>query len=557
GAVNVHAGEGNIDLSKGNISAKGNITLKADNGSITILGTNATATANITSKAGNISIDAVGNRRGVRISQGGFTAGGGVYINATVSSGVYDASYSSLQDVGLYLNGDVKFSATSGTIINANNLRNSKAYSPPTAMGIDGGNITFDGGGVINATSSFSGIVVSQNAYGGSTKSSLSTENGDLTINAILNGMATSGPTGAAGAASSGAFVFQNQYTTVPVSLNVISGVGSNISIYANSSANKSGPFAAFAAAIPESTAAGHNHNGFVFSGGGNVSVIGSSDSGDAVNLRLFNNENLSGNLSITGVSNSGVGVNFDKYLSTKVSNATITGRSVSGVGVQMTAINGSADLNGNSVFGSTTTGKGGVILSGNNITLTNGTLNGTVRSGNGSGVLLTGGSNYTLDGASVTGTAVDGSGITINGSLTVNNGTSVEGHATASGNGVTVSGNLTTDIGDGISIVGTASSGDGIKVDGDATLTNALLNGSADSGVGANIAGNLTTDSATQVSGHAASGTGVRLGAGLTGATVKGSSDTGTGLQLADNAVVTEAVLSGTSASGDGVAFT
>ncbi|EDX7803072.1 filamentous hemagglutinin N-terminal domain-containing protein, partial [Salmonella enterica subsp. enterica serovar Oranienburg] len=557
GAVNVHAGEGNIDLSKGNISAKGNITLKADNGSITILGTNATATANITSKAGNISIDAVGNRRGVRISQGGFTAGGGVYINATVSSGVYDASYSSLQDVGLYLNGDVKFSATSGTIINANNLRNSKAYSPPTAMGIDGGNITFDGGGVINATSSFSGIVVSQNAYGGSTKSSLSTENGDLTINAILNGMATSGPTGAAGAASSGAFVFQNQFSTVPVSLNVISGVGSNISIYANSSANKSGPFAAFAAAIPESTAAGHNHNGFVFSGGGNVSVIGSSDSGDAVNLRLFNNENLSGNLSITGVSNSGVGVNFDKYLSTKVSNATITGRSVSGVGVQMTAINGSADLNGNSVFGSTTTGKGGVILSGNNITLTNGTLNGTVRSGNGSGVLLTGGSNYTLDGASVTGTAVDGSGITINGSLTVNNGTSVEGHATASGNGVTVSGNLTTDIGDGISIVGTASSGDGIKVDGDATLTNALLNGSADSGVGANIAGNLTTNSATQVSGRAASGTGVRLGAELTGATVKGSSDTGTGLQLADNAVVTEAVLSGTSASGDGVAFT
>ncbi|EFT2030438.1 hypothetical protein AB0E46_005197, partial [Salmonella enterica] len=71
------------------------------------------------------------------------------------------------------------------------------------------------------------------------------------------------------------------------------------------------------------------------------------------------------------------------------------------------------------------------------------------------------------------------------------------------------------------------------------------------------NIAGNLTTDSATQVSGHAASGTGVNLGAALTGASVKGSSDTGTGVQLADNAVVTEAVLNGTSASGDGVTFT
>ncbi|EKA0906158.1 hypothetical protein OJ558_004618, partial [Salmonella enterica subsp. enterica serovar Montevideo] len=73
----------------------------------------------------------------------------------------------------------------------------------------------------------------------------------------------------------------------------------------------------------------------------------------------------------------------------------------------------------------------------------------------------------------------------------------------------------------------------------------------------GVNIAGNLTTDSSTQVSGHAASGTGVNLGAALTGASVKGSSDTGTGVQLADNAVVTEAVLNGTSASGDGVTFT
>ncbi|HIE3514484.1 TPA: hypothetical protein ACXLSB_004607, partial [Salmonella enterica] len=58
-------------------------------------------------------------------------------------------------------------------------------------------------------------------------------------------------------------------------------------------------------------------------------------------------------------------------------------------------------------------------------------------------------------------------------------------------------------------------------------------------------------------MSGHAASGTGVNLGAALTGASVKGSSDTGTGVQLADNAVVTEAVLNGSSTSGDGVAVT
>ncbi|EGO2478241.1 filamentous hemagglutinin N-terminal domain-containing protein [Salmonella enterica] len=61
GAVNVHAGAGNIDLSKGNISAKGDITLQTDNGSISISGTSATERANITSNEGNITVNSVAN----------------------------------------------------------------------------------------------------------------------------------------------------------------------------------------------------------------------------------------------------------------------------------------------------------------------------------------------------------------------------------------------------------------------------------------------------------------------------------------------------------------
>ncbi|ELX2845093.1 hypothetical protein QKZ77_005367 [Salmonella enterica] len=578
GFVSVHAKAGNIDLTNGNISAKGDVDLRADKGGITITGANATSRAGILSSAGNISIntkdaprniglvvnnvtfsadnnisiDAVAGLAGARIRGADITATKGhINLNGSANWGGFDFSNGEFGGVLLY--GDLLFKAGTGTTINATHPEHRKQYAPPTPLVLEGVNLTFDGGAEIHASGSYTGIVLSASDMVSASKSKVFVKNGDVNINAMLDGQAVGGPTGESGSSASGAIVFNNGYGTVSFELDV--DKGSNVTINADSSANKSGPFAAFASATPESTAAGSHHNGFVFSGDGNISVSAVSDSADAVNLRLFNNENLTGNLAITGTSETGVGVNFDKYLSTKVSNATITGNSVSGVGVQMTAKNGSADLNSNSVSGSTATGKGGVILSGSNVTITNGTLTGSATDGNGSGVSMVGGSSFILDGATVRGNAVDGSGVSVNGMLTVNNGTQVVGEASGSGDGVAVSGNLTTDAGEGIILNGTASSGDGIKVTGDTVLTGAILKGQADSGNGVNIAGNLTTDSATQVSGHAASGTGVNLGAALTGATVEGDSDTGTGVQLADNAVVTEAVLNGTSASGDGMA--
>ncbi|EAR5683963.1 filamentous hemagglutinin N-terminal domain-containing protein [Salmonella enterica] len=580
GFVSVHSKAGNIDLTKGNISAKGDVDLRADKGGITITGANATSRAGILSSAGNISIntqdapgniglvvnnvtfsadnnisiDAVAGLAGAQIRGANFTATKGhINLNGSASWGGFD--YLNAEFGGVLLYGDLLFKAGTGTTINATHASHAATYSPPVPLVFEGVNMTFDGGAEIDACGSYAGIVLSASDMVRASKSQVFVKNGDVNINATLDGLAVSGPTGGWGASASGAIVFNNGYGVVSFDLDV--DKGSNVTINADSSANKSDPFAAFAAATPEATAADSQSNGFVFSGGGNISVSAVSDSADAVNLRLFNNENLTGNLAITGTSETGVGVNFDKYLSTKVSNATITGNSVSGVGVQMTAKNGSADLNGNSVSGSTATGKGGVILSGSNVTITNGTLTGNATDGNGSGVSMAGGSGFVLNGANVSGHAVDGSGISVNGTLTVNNGTALEGHATGIGNGVTVSGDLATDSGDGVSITGTALSGDGIKVDGDTTLTNAVLDGRADSGNGVNIAGNLTADSATQVTGHAASGTGVSLGAALTGASVEGSSDTGTGVHLSDNAVVTEAVLNGVSTAGDGVAVT
>ncbi|ELR7836571.1 filamentous hemagglutinin N-terminal domain-containing protein [Salmonella enterica] len=556
GCVSVHSDAGDIDLVKGNISAKNDITLNASAGGITISGVDENNVANITSTDGNITLNGKGGTTGETIRNASLIAKNGkINIDGSARLGAFDAI--NVEQGAVLLYGQLLFSSGGGTTINATHSSVVAGYSPPAPLVLERVNLTFDGGAEINACGSYAGIILSASDFVKPTESKMIVKNGDVKINAILDGNAQTGPTGAAGSSASGGIVFNNgDDGRVSLELNV--DKGSNVTINADSSANKSGAFAAFAAATPESTSAAKNHNGFVFSGGGNISVRGTSDSADAVNLRLFNNENLTGNLVITGVSDSGVGVNFDKYLSTKVSNATITGSSASGVGVQMTAKDGSADLNGNSISGSTVTGQGGVILSGSNVTITNGTLTGNASGGKGSGVSLVGGSNFVLDRADVRGHAVDGSGISVNGTLTVNNGTQVVGEAMGSGDGVVVSGNLITDTGDGVTLNGTASSGDGIKVAGDAVLAGATLKGQTRSGNGVNIAGNLTTDSSTQVQGQSTGqGTGVTLGASLAGGRVNGVSEQGTGLQLADNAVVTDASLKGESVSGSGVAVT
>ncbi|EKH3510537.1 filamentous hemagglutinin N-terminal domain-containing protein [Salmonella enterica] len=557
GAVSVHSGGGNIDLTKGNISAKGNITLKADAGSIAISGTNASVKANITSTEGGVNLVSM---QAINITNANFLADKDISLNVASevmgTLGIGNASFTSQSgDVDLFLDtkkitsikttGD---SQSGGLIFSGENSFEAKninisALSSKNAYGYS---LLFESGAIlnlkgethINASNEGDGTRRPDAALGiRYRRAQINVSDGDLYITAsALSGSAIFSFL-TAGQWADGGFEFVLNNSNLYIDANSKFGSGITLGGYGGST----------------------YANGLTFKGNGNVSVHAQGAVGGIALSRLYTGE-LDGNVQLTGVGGSAAGI--DASLNTVFQGGvSLSGSSADDVGILLSFGPGiqehNMNLNGSNVAGSSENGSAGILIEGKNISFTNGTLTGTATSGNGSGVVLTGGGNYTLDGASITGTAADGSGIAVNGMLTVNNGTTVEGHATGSGNGVTVSGDLATDSGDGISISGTASSGDGIKVDGDTTLTNAMLNGRADSGNGVNIAGNLTTDSSTQVSGHAASGTGVNLGAALTGASVKGSSDTGTGVQLADNAVVTEAVLNGSSTSGDGVAVT
>ncbi|ECY1275762.1 filamentous hemagglutinin N-terminal domain-containing protein [Salmonella enterica] len=565
GAVSVHAGAGNIDLTNGNISAKGDISLKADAGSVIIAGTNATAKANITSAQGNISTEAynpsTGRVTAVLLKNAQLSAEqGNININGT-TQGTYSGVRFSNADLkantgkgsinvygeskggqdtedergSVYFGGTDAFGAQK---INITGRNNKNSYNSAGMVFDISSNVSFAGETSLNASAFGLGLVF-WNAV-------------DIYLSggrASINGK-TTGPGGS-----------DSYYRTGAIATSGLSGNGrvrihlNNIELNfnADSSSSTFGKVPAFGLNNPGS---GNRVNGMTLLGDGDVHISGKSADGNAVDTRMFNNIDLNGPVSIEGQSKSGTGVVMAAQVNANLVNASITGISESGNGVVFDAKSGFADLGNNMINGTSNTGAG-IQISGSNVTLSNGVLTGTVTSGSGAGVVLTGGNNYTLDGASVTGTSADGAGVAVNGTLTVNNGTAVEGHATGSGSGVLVSGNLATDSGDGISINGTAVSGDGIKVGGDTVLTNAMLTGHTDSGAGINVAGNLTTDNTTQVEGHAASGTGVNLGAALTGASVLGGSDTGAGVQLADNAVVTDASLSGTSTSGDGVAVT
>ncbi|WP_170875719.1 hypothetical protein, partial [Salmonella enterica] len=186
---------GDIDLSHGNISANGDITLKADAGSIAVSGVNATAKANITSANGNISIntkdapkniglvvnnvtfsadnnisiDAVADMAGARIRGADFTATKGhINLNGSASREGYDGS--NAEFAGMIFFGDLLFKAGTGTTINATHtshvawyspLFHEADYAPPVPLVFEGVNMTFDGGAEIDARGSYAGIMLS------------------------------------------------------------------------------------------------------------------------------------------------------------------------------------------------------------------------------------------------------------------------------------------------------------------------------------------------------------------------------------------------------------
>ncbi|EGL6732091.1 filamentous hemagglutinin N-terminal domain-containing protein [Salmonella enterica] len=547
-------------------SDKGDITLKADNGSVLISGANSASKANITS-GGNITISGNGGSgMGVGIINASINATGNMDITGSTTGG---GANSGARYGGIYLFGDVDFKSPNGSLV-GNEINRVANNSGGVVLGsLSSGitsNILFDGNFTVTGTSDVgvtfqragAGLFYNGNTNitfsGGNSVMNLTGKNYSSSVAGILSAYTTNDP----------------QYIKLTDGANLAMNLVSD----------------KVSALMPATTQSMSKHAaGYVFSGKGNVTIDARNNSSgpdsDTLHIGLLNNTGLDGTFTVNATNNAGTAISIEGNTNVSLVNATLTGISRgAGTGIKIGSTKGTVNLNNVTLNGISARSHGISVTGNGRTSITDSVLNGTSSSANGVGVRIIAGSNYTLDGGKVAGRAVNGSGVSITGPVTVNNGTLVAGTATGGGAGVSATGNLVTARGDGIQINGTAVSGSGIvlvgntvltgarltgnsttgtglNVSGNATLTNATLNGSADSGVGVNIAGNLTTDSATQVNGLASGGTGVNLGASLTGASVKGTSDTGAGVQLADHAVVTGAILNGSSTSGDGMAVT
>ncbi|EKR5681555.1 hypothetical protein P8M99_005368, partial [Salmonella enterica] len=533
GAVNVHAGAGNIDLSKANISAKGDIDLSALRGRVSVGG------SNIISDGGNISVtgNVAGlgrNDDGVLLDNTSLQAKAGKIKVKGTADGLNPAHSTG----GVRLSGEVTFNSTLNTIDGTHvNGRLRDSYG---GVVFNNGNFTFINDTVIKATAdSYAGLLF---------------DVGYSTVNLnFRNGR--------------GSIIAENQYkwrsNKNMGGVAIVPYAGRKQSINFNmdkadlnitASAVTAGGIVSILPAmgtVPDNA----RESGYVFSGNGSVNINATSDSGYGVELRVLNNLNLEGDFTVSGQSNSSAGVIVSEYANVNVTNATITGSSHSGMGIRINAADShtkQVNLSGNTLIGTSDTSNG-IYINGNNVTITHGTLNGTTTSGNGAGVVITGGTNYTIDGANVTGQSANGAGVSVTGNLAVNNDATIIGVSTGSGDGVNVNGTLLSD--GGVTIKGDATTGSGVVVNGNTKLNNATVSGNATEGSGIEVKGNLTNTNTTLEGNATGHGAGVNIGGNITGGAIKGESASGSGVLVSGtNTTVDGATISGNTSSGVGV---
>ncbi|EDS8890379.1 filamentous hemagglutinin N-terminal domain-containing protein, partial [Salmonella enterica] len=507
GCVSVHSGAGGIDLTKGNISAKNDINLTADNGGVLLKGESQTNSLNITSTCGSVDIKGGGGSAFIQNANiaahsdlnitGRSSALQGIYIdNANLTAlnmNIYGdtnglgAGIGNFGGVNIYRN--VNFTVKNKGVIHgvshqsvatgADNLNFQNVHAAGIRIGGvfkgDTTTINFNGNfdvtgeqydsvDVNNTTARASGGVyfdgpVTVNATGG-----------DLNITGIGHGRI-------AAVMENGSSLQHNEEFKF---------VLNNANVSFNMSAEKN-------SALDFGDSSDSYTQGFIFSGTGNVDVSArnSSTTDATLSLNLLDNKDLNGRLTVDATNDSGDAISIPGRVNVNVINATISGHSEgNGRGVIIDASKtiqmslGNNVINGDSVSGT------GIQISGNNVTITNGTLVGKATDGNGSGVMMTGGNNYTLNGVNVSGHSVNGSGVVVDGTLNVNNGTTLTGNSSGTGNGVTVNGTLLSN--GGVNICGTAISGNGVQINGDTQLNNANVNGITTDGNGVNVAGNL-----------------------------------------------------------------
>lgn len=553
GGVHVHSKAGNINLTNGNISAKNDINITTLSGQVNL------ESSTVSGK--NVSVSGINeNGYGVVLKS--------VNVTADSNTGIVSINGSGNPATDYYQGGGAVQFIGSGSLSGSEiNIKGNNANYSGAGVSFgynDSGNVSL----VLTGNTS----VVGEGGSAGlsfNNNSSISISGGDLILGGVLHAD-EKGPVNH----GSGGITFSNGYASSIVTFNQ---KNANVTMTADVSASKN----INAYDSVGSTDNGSFTNGFKFKGTGNVSVSGESNGGTGTDLRYFDNTGLTGSMVIEGKSDSGTGVYFDKKLNANLANALVTGISNSGSGVVLQADNGNANLNNSTIVGTSASGTG-IQISGNNIAITDGSLTGNATSGTGAGISLNGGSRYTLDKVKVKGTSVDGAGVSVGGTLTVNNGTSVSGTSTGVGSGIKVTGALITTSGDGVSLSGKADSGDGIRVNGATSLNNATVNGTSASGAGTDIQGPLSLSGTTKLegtsttntglnmagvvtiadadkentafTGTSTTGTGVNLGSTLNGGAVTGTSTAGSGVVLADNADIKQATLKGNSTTGSGV---
>ncbi|EAV6571115.1 hypothetical protein FA577_24370, partial [Salmonella enterica] len=358
-------GNGGITLTKSNMTAGKDITLQASNGTISISGASATDRANLTSTAGNITVNGTvqGDYTGVRITNADVNAAKGMI---TVS-GASNKSY-------YYGSGAVQLEGQSSFHSTLTSITGTDTYSADNrGVGVAiarGSNIAFYGNATITGSSSKgTGVLFLGDDSTENTQIKLAFSDGLVT----LQGSTNTGNIGEDNVGSVGGI-------TIDSWLGIPQTVYFNLSnATLNMSGSATGVVDGISANLVDENGDSQN-KGYAFTGNGSVNIKGVAVSGNGVEARILDNTGLNGTFTVTGESTSGVGVNFSKNVNATLVNATITGKSDSGVGVSITTGDVSskvADLNNNTIIGTSNTSSG-ILINGNNVTLTNGTLCGT-----------------------------------------------------------------------------------------------------------------------------------------------------------------------------------
>ncbi|ECJ2224321.1 filamentous hemagglutinin N-terminal domain-containing protein [Salmonella enterica] len=553
GDVDVHSLAGNVSLRGTDITAKNDVNLTADTGRVEINGMGGSPT--IKSNYGNISIngDATkrGNIDGVFLRSVSLLASNG-NINVTGRTGGQSASEGV---AGVKFQADVSLNSRHNII----DGKSVNEVGDNVTAGVEvweKAHVIFTGETNIHAESErYSGLMFNAgDNYGPAYFQTMEFKDGSAVINAVNKGVMRSTDSDDIGAMGIVTWKGSVQKNEIKVS-------NASLSIIAESQGNSRGglvPYLQGGGDAPDEVARG---SAFIFSGQGDISIKGTSEKGAGVDTRVLNNRNLNGKFTIIGESDYGTGVIVPEFADVNIVNASISGSSHSGVGILINAADKSTknvNLQNNILNGYSDSGVAGVQIEGKNVSITNGTIAGTVNSGSGAGVILAGSTDYTISGATVAGKSVDGTGVSVSGNLVIEDDSRIDGTATGEGAvGVKVSGKL-TNTGDGKSTIhGKSSRGDGVQVSGPATLAGEFrVSGETDTGTAVNILASLTANEKTIIDGKAeGTGTGVAVGpdASVRKGTINAFSRKGTGFKAGSGSTLDSVSVKGTTESGVG----